>query len=161
LGRGCLHSGRSTRWNERCVPIWSGSSTSIPRRCAIFKLASNMISPDLDPTHRWFFLNRRRRRSRTRVRVTLTPVPFPHSLPVFPCPKTPPSFRVRPSPHTLPRLPIPQMPHIRRLHLQHRRFLLKRPLTGTGPDSSRLFRQTRAHMRLRLSLTATDLSLCL
>jgi hypothetical protein len=29
----------ATRWNERCAPSWSGSSTPIPQLCAILALA--------------------------------------------------------------------------------------------------------------------------
>ncbi|KAI0281905.1 hypothetical protein BC826DRAFT_1137567, partial [Russula brevipes] len=46
--RACSHSGRSTRWNERCAPTWSGSSMSTHRHCATFNLVSSKISPDLD-----------------------------------------------------------------------------------------------------------------
>jgi len=40
----CLHSRRSSRWNERCTPTWSGSSMSSPRRCAIFDIAFSQIA---------------------------------------------------------------------------------------------------------------------
>jgi len=40
----CLHSRRSSRWNERCAPTWSGSSTSSPRRCTIFDIAFSQIA---------------------------------------------------------------------------------------------------------------------
>ena len=35
LANASSHSRRSTRWNKRCAPTWSGSSTSIPQCCAI------------------------------------------------------------------------------------------------------------------------------
>ncbi len=38
LVRVCLHFRRSIRWSRKCVPTWSGSSTSIPWHCTIFKL---------------------------------------------------------------------------------------------------------------------------
>jgi hypothetical protein len=44
--RSCLLSGRSTGWNRRCAPTWSGNSMSTPRCCMTFKLAFNMISSD-------------------------------------------------------------------------------------------------------------------
>ena len=47
LDKACLHSGRSTSWNERCAPTWSSSSTSISRHCATFELASSLILLDL------------------------------------------------------------------------------------------------------------------
>ena len=49
LAKASLHSGRSTRWNKRCTPTWSGSSTSIPPCCAIFNVVFSKIS--LCPTH--------------------------------------------------------------------------------------------------------------
>jgi len=45
LANASSHSRRSTRWNERCAPTWSGSSTLIPHLCAIFNIAFSKLSP--------------------------------------------------------------------------------------------------------------------
>ncbi len=50
LDKAHLHSGRSTRWKERCAPTWSSSSTSISQHCMTFELTSSMISLDLSTT---------------------------------------------------------------------------------------------------------------
>jgi hypothetical protein len=41
--RECSPFGRSTRWNGRCAPTWSGSSTWIPRHRGTFRIVSNAI----------------------------------------------------------------------------------------------------------------------
>jgi len=45
LANASSHSRRSTRWNKRCAPTWSGSSTSIPHLCVIFDIAFSKLSP--------------------------------------------------------------------------------------------------------------------
>jgi len=45
LAKASLHSGRSTRWNERCAPTWSGGSMSIPWCCVIIAFSKILLHP--------------------------------------------------------------------------------------------------------------------
>jgi len=63
-----LYSGRSTRWNERCAPPWSGSSTSIPLHSTVSAAITRLLSPlQYRPNH-----NHHRRSH---------PVPTPDAMP--------------------------------------------------------------------------------
>ena len=159
MARVCSRFGRSTRWNGKCAPTWSGSSTSTLRRYATFKLEFSMISPVRVLIQRWYFLSRHQHPSPTKVReIMLTQVrvpPFLRSLPVYPCPKMRPLFPVRRFEHTPHPHPIPQKLPTRPRPLPRLRFRRKRRPMLTGRDSSRLYRQIRARSRLLSCLTAT------
>jgi len=47
VGQGMLRPTESTRWNDRCAPTWSGSSTSILLCYATFNIASGPYPPQL------------------------------------------------------------------------------------------------------------------
>ncbi|KAH9989749.1 hypothetical protein BJV77DRAFT_668770 [Russula vinacea] len=103
------------------------------------------------PIHRRFSLSRYRHRSLIKVRVMSTPLCL-RLLPVYPCPKMPPSFPVHQFLHTILLPPIPQRPRPTRprLLLRHR-FLRKHRPMRTGQDLSKLSRPIRARSSLRLS----------
>ena len=146
LAKACLHSRRSTRWNVRCAPTWSGSSMSIPPHCVIFQIAFSKISLDPVLTHPWSSLNQRWCCSCTRVQAVQPLVPgqqCPCWPPAFLCRRMPWSSQAHRSPHTPPRPPIPQEPHTQPRPLPHLWYRYRCLLMLMGQDSSKLFWQTQ------------------